>query len=606
MMYWQIFCIFFILQNAVEELSSYKLQQRHGNRVPRSNKKVGCGMPINKTGVFKCRDVLPHLHEDHKNTCDSYPSEPLDVSTKFTFNVTTKKLSLQIRWNPPDYGTGDMWGYDIHLDGSHCIQIIGNVLNPQNFTYPGLDFQKHKYHVTISSLPRKDEKFHNSWDEYVTPPDICTTYKKYGIQQLPFECQSVENLRVLQPCVSGVNESVLVAFDQPQWMDYLDIELKILKVGCNQKLHQKILKKVEITNTTTHLFEGLKGNCTYHLTANMWRKVDDEYDGSPASKIDFRCKELTNTPKPSLVAARAKESSSNLVLYLMPAATCIVLSAVIAYLSLRCWRMKKQRQQQVFGLRNHNATNEQAIEPLPSQPMVMILWCHGCKDLENFVLLLASLLQANGFDVKLDLLENNVVAEQGGLAKYLVRGEDDADYVIVVCTENPDNSFNFILDIIRNKIMDRECKARYIPVHIQQEVAKVVPPCLRGNAYRVPEKVEEIIQRMYKVPVYTLSEQPFVNTMCLDQTCMESLKKAATSFLKPKHNDCDSANCVKGVAPDERAVETNSINSFSSDESVLVSLSPRYHQLSTSQDSFLACGLDKEVDLHMHIMGQNC
>ena len=68
--------------------------------------------------------------------------------------------------------------------------------------------------------------------------------------------------------------------------------------------------------------------------------------------------------------------------------------------------------------------------------MVMILWCHGCKDLENFVLLLASLLQANGFVVKLDLLENNVVAEQGGLAKYLVHGEDDADYVIVVCTEN--------------------------------------------------------------------------------------------------------------------------------------------------------------------------
>ena len=68
--------------------------------------------------------------------------------------------------------------------------------------------------------------------------------------------------------------------------------------------------------------------------------------------------------------------------------------------------------------------------------MVMLLWCHGCKDLENFVLLFASLLQANGFVVKLDLLENNVVAEQGGLAKYLVRGEDDADYVIVVCTEN--------------------------------------------------------------------------------------------------------------------------------------------------------------------------
>ena len=68
--------------------------------------------------------------------------------------------------------------------------------------------------------------------------------------------------------------------------------------------------------------------------------------------------------------------------------------------------------------------------------MVMILWCHGCKELENFVLLFAALLQGNGLLVKLDLLENNDIAEQGGLANYLVRGEDDANYVIVVCTSN--------------------------------------------------------------------------------------------------------------------------------------------------------------------------
>ena len=70
----------------------------------------------------------------------------------------------------------------------------------------------------------------------------------------------------------------------------------------------------------------------------------------------------------------------------------------------------------------------------------MILWCHGCKELENFVLLFAALLQGNGFLVKLDLLDNNVIAEQGGLANYLVRGEDDSNYVIVVCTNNEGNS----------------------------------------------------------------------------------------------------------------------------------------------------------------------
>ena len=74
----------------------------------------------------------------------------------------------------------------------------------------------------------------------------------------------------------------------------------------------------------------------------------------------------------------------------------------------------------------------------------MILWCHGCKELENFVLLFAALLQGNGFLVKLDLIDNNVIAEQGGLANYLVRSEDDANYVIIVCTNN-EGKYSLIL-----------------------------------------------------------------------------------------------------------------------------------------------------------------
>ena len=108
-----------------------------------------------------------------------------------------------------------------------------------------------------------------------------------------------------------------------------------------------------------------------------------------------------------------------------------------------------------------------------------------------------------------------------------------------------DNSFKFVLDIIRNKIMNKGCQARYVPVHLHEDMATVVPPCLQGTTYRIPEKVEDIIQRMYKVPMYTIEEQPILNTICLDQTCMESLQKAAASFLKLKHNDCDPANCVK-------------------------------------------------------------
>ena len=67
-----------------------------------------------------------------------------------------------------------------------------------------------------------------------------------------------------------------------------------------------------------------------------------------------------------------------------------------------------------------------------------------------------------------------------------------------------------------------------------------------------------------------------------------------------------SYNSLQGVARQEKAVETNSVNSFSSEESLLLSQPPsmQYHQLSTSQDSFLACGLDEEKDLHS--MDRNC
>ena len=53
--------------------------------------------------------------------------------------------------------------------------------------------------------------------------------------------------------------------------------------------------------------------------------------------------------------------------------------------------------------------------------------------MEDFVLIFASFLHHNGFTVKLDLLENNAIAELGGMASYLINREDTADFVLIVC-----------------------------------------------------------------------------------------------------------------------------------------------------------------------------
>ena len=54
----------------------------------------------------------------------------------------------------------------------------------------------------------------------------------------------MENLRVLQPCVFGVNDSALVAFDQPRRMDYDVIELFIPKSTCDDTKRRKDFEKV--------------------------------------------------------------------------------------------------------------------------------------------------------------------------------------------------------------------------------------------------------------------------------------------------------------------------------------------------------------------------
>ena len=63
----------------------------------------------------------------------------------------------------------------------------------------------------------------------------------------------------------------------------------------------------------------------------------------------------------------------------------------------------------------------------------MLIWCHGCKAVEDFVLIFASFLHRFGFTIQLDLLENNAIAELGGIANYLIKREESADFVVIVC-----------------------------------------------------------------------------------------------------------------------------------------------------------------------------
>ena len=84
---------------------------------------------------------------------------------------------------------------------------------------------------------------------------------------------------------------------------------------------------------------------------------------------------------------------------------------------------------------------------------VMLLHGAGCEYLKELVLIFASFLNANGFNVRLDLLETNLVAQMS-TASYYESVERESDYVIIICSDVSGvtlNPFEISLIKIRTK-----------------------------------------------------------------------------------------------------------------------------------------------------------
>ena len=108
-----------------------------------------------------------------------------------------------------------------------------------------------------------------------------------------------------------------------------------------------------------------------------------------------------------------------------------------------------------------------------------------------------------------------------------------------------DNSFKFILDVIKNKVISTGSKSRYIPIHFDKLPWQHVPVWLQGMTYRLPDKIEQIIQRMHNIQPYEISAIPFRNTLIVDEPRLEELKKAANLVSKSDHKECDVEHCRK-------------------------------------------------------------
>ena len=88
-------------------------------------------------------------------------------------------------------------------------------------------------------------------------------------------------------------------------------------------------------------------------------------------------------------------------------------------------------------------------------------------------------------------------------------------------------------------------KSRYIPIHFDKNDSQNVPIWLQGVPYRVPDDIEQIIQRMHNIQPYEILSTPLRNSVILDAAKLEELKKAVKFVLLPEHLECNAEHCDK-------------------------------------------------------------
>ena len=76
----------------------------------------------------------------------------------------------------------------------------------------------------------------------------------------------------------------------------------------------------------------------------------------------------------------------------------------------------------------------ETMEMVEDVPSVMLVHPHGCIEMENMAVFLASQLNTFGIQVYSDILQTQKIANEG-LCQVLMENFQKADYVVILCTE---------------------------------------------------------------------------------------------------------------------------------------------------------------------------
>ena len=119
-------------------------------------------------------------------------------------------------------------------------------------------------------------------------------------------------------------------------------------------------------------------------------------------------------------------------------------------------------------------------------------------------------------------------------------------YCFAVPDRPQTKGFNFILEMIKQNIMDGRDRSKYIPVYFEGQ--SDVPGTLRCMCKKLPDSLTFILQKLHKIEPYVLSNEgslPVRNSISLAEESTRVLHICIENLLKNSHTSCYSSSCRK-------------------------------------------------------------
>lgn len=188
------------------------------------------------------------------------------------------------------------------------------------------------------------------------------------------------------------------------------------------------------------------------------------------------------------------------------------------------------------------------------QKSVLILHRPGCDILEKFIRDFAYVLTVCGVEVKVALLEQSTLDNEGGIASYLQRNLQSCDYIFTLLTEQKEEPpllkhkpYEFALQIISGIALNTNNCSRYFPLYLSsyQETVSWFPSFLlaaKHKGFKIPDDFKDVIALLSP----SVDENAIEKKKCHNHIIFKRMETLSKKYLQESHQECYGEKCRKG------------------------------------------------------------